>query len=298
MIFSGDMMKSMTGYGRAVYQDDKLSLETEIRSLNSRFLELKISLPRELYFMEAQLSKIIKKRITRGKVNVYINYQDKSIPQLELDENKLQAYWLMHQEAKKLVASQQEIPLSQIIYNNEIIHAKQADLAETDLVNLIEKNLHEALDNHAEMASTEGNSMRQFFINSLAIMSNELDLIEAAIPPYKQEIFERLKSNAEHLLQDAIEREDYKRLLQETALAVEKADVTEEVVRLRDHIDKFGKMINQSTVSGKSLAFVNQEMHREINTTGSKFSTTKVFPHILIVKEEVEKCKEMIANVC
>jgi len=290
-------MKSMTGYGRAIYSDDNISLETEIRSVNSRFLELKISLPRELYFMEIDLSKIVKQYITRGKVNIYVNFEDKRVPELELNEPRLQAYWGIYTKAQELVQTTQNIPLAKLISDNDIIRSKQVDLQNENLQKTIKENLIEALKSHDTMASVEGKSMLDFLESSLELMAEKIKLIDAAIPLFKQEFFNKLKENIENILHDTISKDDYKRLLQESALAIEKADVTEETVRLRDHIEKFRQNMRSGKASGKALAFINQEMQREINTTGSKFSRTDVYPHILIVKEEVEKCKEMIANV-
>lgn len=290
-------MKSMTGYGRATYTNENISIETEIRSVNSRFLELKISLPRELYFMEIELSKLVKKYINRGKVNVYINFEDKRVPEIELNETRLKAYWDIYQKALDVVEAKQNIPITKIISDNDIVRSKQCDLQSDEIHDAIVKNLEEALKAHDKMASIEGQSMLDFFEQSLNLMSENIDLIEAAIPPFKKEYFETLRANIKNILFDCAAKDDYRRLLQESALAVEKADVTEEIVRLRDHIAKFRQMMRKDVVNGKSLGFINQEMQREINTTGSKFGRTNVYPYILIVKEEVEKCKEMIANV-
>ena len=290
-------MKSMTRYGRATYTDENISLETEIRSVNSRFLELKISLPRELYFMEIELSKLVKKYINRGKVNVYINFEDKRVPELELNETRLKAYWDIYQKALDVVETKQIIPVTKIISDNDIVRSKQADLQNNEIQTAIVRNLEEALQAHDKMATIEGKSMLNFFEHSLDLMSDKIELIEAAIPPFKKEYFETLKANIKNILFDCAAKDDYRRLLQESALAVEKADVTEEIVRLKDHIAKFRQIMRKEVVNGKSLGFINQEMQREINTTGSKFGRTNVYPHILVVKEEVEKCKEMIANV-
>ncbi len=291
-------MKSMTGYGRASFEDDNISLDIEIRSVNSRFLDLKIFSPRELNYLEIALSKKIKNVITRGKVNVNISFADKRAPEMELNEPKLLAYWDIYQKAIELVGTKQTIELSKILSESDIIRVNKVDIAQSGFEKVIEDTLDKAIVDHQDMAAIEGKSMQDFFILSLDKMEQEIDKIEVEVPAFKKEIFNKIKANVEEILEETISQQDHKRLMQETAYIVEKSDVTEELVRLRDHFNKFRTIMMSDKVSGKSLAFIIQEMHREINTTGSKFSIPKVFSHILIVKEEVEKCKEMIANVC
>ncbi len=122
-------------------------------------------------------------------------------------------------------------------------------------------------------------------------------LIDFEFPKYKKEIYLKLKDNIEELLGTFIKQEDHKKLLLETAIYVEKADITEEIVRLNNHIDKFSALLEEKTELGKKLNFILQEMHREINTIGSKFNSTKVFDDTILIKEEIEKCREIIQNV-
>jgi len=157
--------------------------------------------------------------------------------------------------------------------------------------------LNEALSAHLKMAVTEGDSMKEYCLNSLSTMSSALNRIEEEFPIYKKEIFTKLKENIENLLGTFIKEEDHKKLLLETAIYVEKADVTEELIRLKNHIDKFSVLLEEKTELGKKLNFILQEMHREINTIGSKFNSTKVFDDIIFIKEEIEKCREIIQNV-
>jgi len=159
------------------------------------------------------------------------------------------------------------------------------------------KTLDEAITAHQKMALTEGDSMKEYCFNSLSTMSSALNKIETEFPKYKKEIYSRLKDNIEELLGAFTKEEDHKKLLLETAIYVEKADITEEIVRLNNHIDKFSALLEEKTELGKKLNFILQEMHREINTIGSKFNSTKVFDDIILIKEEIEKCREIIQNV-
>jgi len=153
------------------------------------------------------------------------------------------------------------------------------------------------LNEHQKMAQNEGRSMLEFFTSSLKIMKRSIDKLKIAFPQYKEEIHNKLKTNVEILLKNKLEGNDHKRFLQETALYIEKADVNEEIVRFEHHLEKFNNKLKASGEAGKSLNFILQEMLREINTIGSKFNSTGAFDDVLTIKEEIEKCRELVQNV-
>ncbi len=290
-------MKSMTGYGRAKYLDENIDLEIEIRSVNSRFLDLRIKQPYHLSFMEAEISKKINKKIIRGKVDVYINLNLLKAPDLELNEAITKAYWELYKKAKKMVNTDAHLPFAKLLSEKDVIRVGKAEIDEGDMSKIIMATIDEAIAAHQIMALNEGKSMKEYCLNSLSAMNSALNKIKAEFPIYKEEIYLRLKDNIEEMLGEFIKAEDHKKLLLETAIYVEKADITEEIVRLNNHIDKFSALLEEKTELGKKLNFILQEMHREINTIGSKFNSTKVFDNIILIKEEIEKCREIIQNV-
>ncbi len=290
-------MKSMTGYGRAKYLDENIDLEIEVRSVNSRFLDLRIKQPYYLSFLEADISKQINKIIVRGKVDVNINLNLLKTPDMELNEEMVKAYWELYNKAKEMVNTDAHLPFSKLLSEENIIRIGKKEIDEDNMSRIVMTTLNEAIASHQKMASAEGSSMKEYCINSLSTMSSALNKIEAEFPKYKKEIYLKLKDNIEELLGEFIKEEDHKKLLLETAIYVEKADITEEIVRLKNHIDKFSALLNEMEELGKKLNFVLQEMHREINTIGSKFNSTKVFNDIILIKEEIEKCREIVQNV-
>ncbi len=291
-------MKSMTGYGKARYSDDDFEIDIEVKSVNGRFLDTRIKLPRELSFLEIDLKNTLKRRIKRGKVEININFQNKIIPELSLNEENLKAYWNIYNQAKKVLETKSEIPLEQILSEYNVITLKTENLECGKFKNLILNIFEEALSEHQQMALNEGKSMLNFFNSAIKRMSFSILKIEKEFPKYKKEISEKINNNLTVLLKQKLEDDDYKRVLLESAIYVEKADVTEEIVRIKHHLDKLEEKINQkNTEIGKSITFILQEMQREINTIGSKFNSTNVFNEIISIKEEIEKCREIVQNV-
>jgi len=295
--FSGVYMNSMTGYGRAKYLDDNLDLEIEVKSINNRFLDLRIKQPNYLSFLEADITKLINKIIVRGKVEVNINLNLLDVPDLELNEDMVKAYWEMYNKAKKLVKADVHLPFAKLLSESNVIKNGKQKIDEEKLREIIFDTLHKAVSAHQEMAMSEGESMRDYCLSSISEMRSALNRMEQEFPIYKKTVFENLKSNIEIILGEFLKEEDHKKLLLETAIYIEKADVTEEIVRLNNHIDKFSVLVDGKKELGKKLNFVLQEMHREINTIGSKYNSTKVFDDIILIKEEIEKCREIIQNV-
>ncbi len=295
--FNGVYMKSMTGYGRAKYVDDDLDLEIEVKSINNRFLDLRIKQPNYLSFLEADITKKINKEIVRGKVEVNINLNLLNIPDLELNEDMLKAYWEMYSKAKKLVNANAHLPFSKLLSESNVIKSGKHKIDEDKMKEIIFNTLEEAISTHQEMALSEGASMKEYCLTSISQMRSAISRMEQEFPIYKKTVFNNLKNNIEKILGEFIKEDDHKKLLLETAIYIEKADVTEEIVRLNNHLDKFSSLFKERSDLGKKLNFVLQEMHREINTIGSKFNSTKVFDDIILIKEEIEKCREIIQNV-
>lgn len=291
-------MKSMTGYGRSRFADDAHEIEVEIKSVNSRFLDLKYRLPRELSFVESKLDGILNEKIKRGKIQVNINVKSKKGASLELNETNLKTYWELYSKAANILGVENDGTLSKILAEPEVIILQEENPEEPEFLNKLINTFESALDEHQKMAVQEGDSMRKYLIESSDMMLNSIQKLDEEFPKYKHEIHQKMQSNIETLLKEKLDNEALKRIMLEAAVYIEKADVTEELVRLKDHIGKFKTKVKQNdSEAGKSINFILQEMHREINTIGSKFNSTKIFDDVILIKEEIEKCRELIQNV-
>jgi uncharacterized protein (TIGR00255 family) len=291
-------MKSMTGYGKANYLDDQFEIEIEVKSVNSRFFDFKTRIPRELSFLEFGIKELCAQRIKRGKVEVYINFSDKRVPDIVLDELRFSAFLTVYTRAQELMGGTRELPFSKIIGEPGVITLNTSNLEDSGVVETIMNTLQQAIDRHQQMALHEGGSMHDYMVKAMEDITSSLSRIEAAVPAYRKEIYAKVTNGLADLLPEALSKEDHKRIMMEAAIYIDKSDITEEIVRMKNHVHKYLERIElDDKEMGKSLNFILQEMHREINTTGSKFGATEVFSDVMAIREEIEKCREIVQNV-
>jgi len=290
-------MRSMTGYGKSVYSNDEYLIEFEIKSVNSRFLEIRLNLPRELTFLEIDINNMINKYISRGKITGRINFISFKNPDIKINKKKLIAYKKIYDDIKRVTNSNHEIPI-EIFLNNEDIIIQSDELSEdNDLKIIILEVIKNGIDQHQKLAIQEGNSMKSYLIEASEIIYKSLKLIEKSFPEYKKQLNDRIKNSTRKLYSNHLNDDDLNRIALEVALYVEKYDITEEVIRMHHHLDKFKDTIDNKKDCGKTLNFILQEMHREINTMGSKYNHNSIFNDLIVIKEEIEKCREIVQNI-
>lgn len=290
-------MKSMTGYGKAKSHQNDLEIEIEIKSINGRYLDLRMYLPREISFFEYIIRQRISSQLSRGTVEVRLNFADHREPKIQLNTAKLKKYYAIVQQAGSALNLQDKISLEFLLNEPGIIESAN-NLDEDSVLNEILNNtLENALAELNKSLTQEAEHISATLLESSQAMLSTLDLIENEIQPYKEELFASMRTRAAELLQSVATDNLEQRLCQELAIYIDKYDIHEELSRLRSHIATLGQTLGKQEDNGKSLNFVLQEMQREANTLGSKFSTAKTFKHILVLKEEVEKCREIVQNV-
>jgi len=292
-------MKSMTGYGNAKISREGLDVQAEIKSVNGRYLELKLYLPRELSFFEPTLRKLISSQITRGTVEVRINIADHRDCGVQLNRSKLIKYYLIMQQAVETLEIQEAISLSHLINEPGVIETVNNYDEDVLLHQLLNECINTALQTIDLALQCEGENMYHTLKESMHLISQELDQVEMSLTEYKQEMFINMHNRIKEILADFKIDTLEQRLVQELAIYIDRSDVQEEITRLKSHIQTFMSTIDTPTKSelGKTLNFIMQEMQRESNTLGSKYSTAKSFKHILIIKEEIEKNREIVQNV-
>lgn len=292
------MFKSMTGYGKHNLTNEYYDIEIEIKSLNSKYFDFRFYTAKEYSYLESFVSKQIKQKINRGNVECRLNILDLREPQLKINEGKLKAIWEASNRAKKLLGAEGEISLDRILLYQGILEMKPHSDDDNSLVDSLQYAIEKALDEQQKMATAEGQIMLEFFTSSLSKIREATEQVKIVIPGYKSMIYNKIVDNIKELLKAEITDDILRRVVVETAFYVDRNDVNEEVIRLLDHINKCEAiLVSDDDNSGKSFNFIIQEMHREANTLGSKFSIPETFEYILIIKEEIEKCKEMILNV-
>ncbi len=291
-------MKSMTGYGISRYVDEECEFDIELKSVNSRFLDFKIFLPKELNFLEIVIRESVKKAIHRGKIEIRINFYLKKMKEIKIDLEKLKSFKKAFDFAKIELNLNDKFPLADFFLEDEKLQQSDILFEQSTIEKIVLKSLQSVIKEHQKMALNEGRAMKKFLQDSFKVITKALRKIESEFPKYKKKIYQKMVKNITHILETKLKDDDYKRIMLEAALYIDKADVSEEIIRIKDHIEKFLNILKEKKNEiGKTLNFILQEMHREINTIGSKYNSKIIFSEILIIKQEIEKCRELVQNV-
>mgnify|MGYP000597046458 CR=1 FL=1 len=292
-------MNSMTGFGRSTRIADGLQCTIEIKSVNSRFLDLNIRSPKQVNSVEHSIRKCIQKSLHRGKVDVFVTLQD-------IDDREKQ--FLINSSLKNQIQdllvlegfykSAQEVPLAAVMsISNEWIQIKDDEIQEDSLCSLITETTIEALNALVHMRTSEGVQIQQDLLERLSHMTDIIDDINAhkedAVLAYKENLRKKMLEYVDNL--DIAINED--RLLQEVAIMADKTDITEEIVRFRSHVVQLTNTLKKDEPIGRKLDFIIQEMNREVNTIGSKAMDISLTDHVVQLKCELEKVREQVQNI-
>ncbi|WP_448529601.1 YicC family protein [Raineya sp.] len=290
------MLQSMTGYGKAQTEKNGYQMEVEIKTLNSKFLDASLRMPKELNEKELEIRILLQEHLERGKVNLTINFQRP--PQLQsttLDENTITLYYeKLLSIAEKLEASTQNLFQMALELAEKNQQSSLQNLAEEEW-NGLKETLLQALERCKEFRLHEGAIIRDKLLEYARNIENYLQEIEKQDRNRLDYIKTKLQSRLQEILGD--ENFDRNRLEQEMIFYAEKLDITEEKVRLQKHIDYLREMLSDKNSNGKKINFISQEIGREINTIGSKANDATIQRWVVLMKEELEKIKEQSMNV-
>ena len=290
-------MKSMTGYGKAKIQKNDMDCEIEIKSINGRFLDMRIYLPREISFFEYPIRQHIGKVLSRGTVEIRVTFADRREPALKLNEVKLMKYYELVKQAQALLDIDEDISLEYLLNEPGIIESVNNLDEDEQLAELLNQTLDKAIEALELSLRAEASNIKETLKHSSDLMLETLDNIEKEIQPFKEELYSILKHRVTELLSNFNAEMLEQRLVQELAIYIDKYDIQEEISRLKCHINTLLTTLEKEEDTGKTLNFILQEMQREANTLGSKFSTARTFTYVLTLKEEIEKCREIVQNV-
>ena len=292
-------MNSMTGFGRATQIVDGLQCIIEIKSINSRFLDLNIRSPKQVNSVEHSIRKCIQKTIHRGKVDVFVTLQDVADREKQFIINSS----LKHQIQDLLVSEgfyrePQEVPLSAVMaISNDWVQIQDSEVTEDVLQSLVTDTTTNALNALVSMRQSEGIHIQQDLLHRLSQMTNIIEDINShkadAVIAYKENLRTKMMDYVEGL--DITANED--RLLQEVAIMADKTDITEEIVRFRSHVVQLTNTLKMDEPIGRKLDFIIQEMNREVNTIGSKAMDITLTDYVVQLKCELEKVREQVQNI-
>jgi len=290
------MIYSMTGYGKGNASKNKTSVEVEVKSVNSRFFEVSLKLPSILFPYDYEIREFIKTKVQRGKVSVVVHFKKDGVENgyVTIDANKLSNHLSLIKKIKKAAGIKDEITLEHLLSSKEIFTSQDAELSKVEF-EIVKSALNKALDKLILMKKKEGVELsRDLAIRIENIVSN-VSAIEAEFRKSINEYHEKLKQRIQELTGNAEINED--RLNLELALIADRADITEECVRLRSHLKFFKETLKNEKEPGKKLNFLCQEMNRETNTISSKSISTAIIHSSVLIKEEIEKIREQIQNI-
>lgn len=292
------MVTSMTGFGRGDCSSGGFHLTVEIKTLNSRYLDISIRLPQSLQHKEFDLKDVIQKYVSRGKINVNVNL-DKSqtgIPNITFSPEMVKSYSQILEGIRRESNLTEPVQLRDIL-RFEDIFAQREDDPETveEIWKCTVEAAKSALEAANKMRVQEGSELREDLETLLDDISGLLSDIGSAAQTNASLVKERLQKRIEELVQDEKINED--RLEMEVALLVDKMDVNEEIVRLNSHIKFFRDALGGNENAGRRLNFLCQEINRELNTIGSKSSDSVIAHHVVIGKEKLEQMREQVQNI-
>ncbi len=290
------MIYSMTGYGRGVAGNEKVSFETEVKSVNSRYLDVFFRLPSSLQSKEYELREQIKNKIKRGKITLLFqiksNHSSIDIP--PVDKEKLKTFLTFIKDVKKTAKINEKIKIEHLLAFKELFIPDQFEFTEEEF-DLVKESLDKALDELITMKGKEGGELSKDLIKRINNIEEKIEAIENEFRNSVNEHFDSLKEKVKTLIENA---SDYKERLElELALIAEKADITEECVRLKSHLKFFLESIKNEKEPGRKLNFICQEMNREANTISSKSVSTVITHNSVLIKEEIERIREQIQNI-
>lgn len=291
------MIKSMTGFGRYEYADASRKITVEVKSVNHRYLDVNIKMPKKLNFFESAIRTLLKEYIERGKVDIYITYEDFTENNFSLQYNKALAgeYLKYLNQMSEEFGLENDIRVSTLSRYPEVFVMEEQPVDEDELWSSLEKALRGAFEPFVESRVREGENLKKDLCEKLDNMVSYVDFIEERSPQIIAEYRARLEEKLRELLAD--NQLDDSRIAQEVTIFADKICVDEETVRLKSHILSVKDSLNAGGSVGRKLDFLAQEMNREANTILSKSNDLKISDTGISLKTDIEKVREQIQNI-
>lgn len=290
------MISSMTGYGKGSVSKGDLTIETEIKSVNSRYLDLSLRLPKFLLSKEFEVREKIKSRIRRGKVYVSVAVRKGEFEERfnEVDPAGIKFVVNLLSEIKKSAKIRQSLSLSDLLLFQNMLFKDDSEQASEEFT-LVLQSIDAAIDELNKMRDAEGSELEKDLRKRISLIDEAVSKVEKGSDESVKQYFDKLKEKAKNLMSELSNNED--RLNMELAILAERSDITEECVRLRSHMKMFLETLLKPEDAGRRLNFILQEMNREANTINSKTVSSEISHNGISIKEEIEKIREQIQNI-
>ena len=291
------MVKSMTGFGRCEVSEGTRKMTVEMKSVNHRYLDVNMKMPKKLNFFDASIRSLLKTYIQRGKVDLFISFEDTAETNFSLKYNQELAgeYLKYLQQMADQFGLENDIRVSTLSRYPEVLSMEEVQVDEEELWNLLEKALKGACEQFVETRIKEGENLKKDLLDKLDEMLENVAYISQRSPQIIGEYRKKLEDKVKELLEDVHIEEG--RLATEITIFADKICVDEEIVRLKSHIEHTKATLESGGAVGRKLDFIAQEMNREANTILSKANDLEVSNHAIELKTEIEKVREQIQNI-
>jgi len=288
----------MTGYGRGEFENENYRITAEMKTVNHRYCDIIIKMPKKLIALEERMKALIKEKVNRGRIEVYINYDEL----VKNEHNITPNFAVLDQYHEALTAIKDKYELTESIslgLLSKYPDALEVSYEETDqeaVWEVMEKALNKAIESVFTMREVEGGKLKQDIEERVSNLKTMLDSIEVLVPDIVQAHKTKMLDRIQELLEGEMEV-DQDRVIHEVAVYADKTSIAEEVVRLYSHFDQMHTFLDQGGNVGRKLDFLVQELNREVNTIGSKSPDIDVSNYVIEMKSEVEKIREQIQNI-
>lgn len=291
------MLKSMTGFGRFEASEGDRKVTVEIKSVNHRYLELGIKLPKKLNFLEGDIRNELKKYVERGKVDVFITYENHGVGNECVRYNSVLAkeYFDCYARISEELGIDNDIKTSHIMRSPDVVSLESEEDDEDIIKSLVIQAIDGAAEHLVESRSAEGERLKADLVSKLDNMILNVEFITEKSPVIVSEYKEKITTKIHELLED--NQIDESRIAQEVTIFADKVCVDEELVRLDSHIKAMKDALNAGGTIGRRLDFIAQEMNREANTTLSKTTDSEISERAIELKTDIEKVREQIQNI-
>lgn len=291
------MIKSMTGFGRAEVTEGNRKFTVEMKSVNHRYLDANIKMPKKLNFFESSIRNLLKSYIQRGKVDIFITYEDFSENNvcIKYNQDVAREYMTYLNQMAQDFEMENDVRISSLSRYPEVFTMEEQDIDEEEIWKGLSKAIEGAAEGFVHTRIIEGEHLREDLVSKLDGMLLNVDFISERSPQIVAEYKSKLEEKVKDLLEDT--KVDENRLLMEVTIFADKVCVDEEIVRLKSHIETTRNTLIEGGSIGRKLDFIAQEMNREANTILSKANDLEISNHAIELKTDIEKVREQIQNI-
>lgn len=290
-------MKSMTGYGMALVKSENYMTKVEVKSVNSRYLELNLRVPKDFMSIEDKIRQEVKSKLKRGKVDLYLSYdvQNPDLQELSINKDLAKAYYRDMEDLRNILEIEEKITLKDIVFLEGVLKKSSTNETDKELLNQVLQTVRVAVENLDEMRIAEGENLKEDLKTKVVNIEEIVEEIKLLSPKVIEENEKKLTENIYERLKE--EDLDLPRLTTELAIMADKLSIDEEITRLTSHISQFNDIIKDTDSVGRKIDFLLQEFNREANTIGSKTTSSEILKLVVNLKSEIEKLREQIQNI-